>query len=45
MRQVLGRTKEITRLKIAVFLRLSAELNDGSQVLTCDREGMLRHRD
>jgi len=31
-------TKEITRGEIAVFLRLSAKLNDGNKVLRCDRE-------
>jgi len=39
--RVLERTKEITRWKIAVFLRLPAKLDDGSQVLTYDREEML----
>ncbi len=43
--RVLERTKEITRWEIAVFLRLFAKLDDGSQVLRCDREEVLQRRD
>jgi hypothetical protein len=45
MSQVLERTKEITRWEIAVFLCLSAKLDDGSQVLRCDREEVPQRRD
>lgn len=42
MGRVLERTKGITGWEIAVFLRLSAKLGNGSQVLRCDREEALQ---
>ncbi len=42
MIRVLERTKEITCWEIAVCLRLTAKLDDGSQALTCEREGVLQ---
>jgi hypothetical protein len=44
MSQVLERTKEITRREIAVLLRLSAKLDGGSKVLTCDKEEVLQRQ-